>query len=401
MSFDHENAFHTTTICVGSLGCAIQPITEPELGTARAALGPVKNETECAYGAGANACLRIEPIDSAAIIASYASDGIQKPNEYVAATEVGFTNVGEQATGRLFFTVDTKKQTLRVFAKDIPLPPKSSKIAIFFDVDRFNASSDVVNGADLGFQYDVDSGAKVSLTPFGSTPSSVRWIPTTTAPAWAAKAANIRGTIGTRRRVDFEFSYFIGSLAGTTTALGFALATQASTDTDLGAFPEDLGILGLNRMWNVTGTPFGLRRNLQPLVFKPPPGNALTYMTWNVKRFTKLMQTVEDAVRPAFPALNTSSISNASVGEFIGQKFADVVALQELWDADGAEEILKAANTVRRAKGLVPYEMVGPSDFAPSILAQLPGNVSLRPDQTNGGVYIFSARPAMTFTRTA
>jgi hypothetical protein len=166
-----------------------------------------------------------------------------------------------------------------------------------------------------------------------------------------------------------------------------------NTGAGLGVFPDDVGVLGHSDEWTFANSPFVQRDQFQTLVFRTLPGRALTFMTWNAKRFTPLMQTTEDLANLASAGLlDTSDLTDQEIGTFIGQQGADVVALEELFRAEGAKAIADAANQVRLANGLPPYEVVGSSDLAPSILQSLPGDVSLRPDETNGGVYLLSAR---------
>jgi hypothetical protein len=356
----------------------------------------VFDEDHCAYGPGANKCLRVEPLNP---VVSPNINGIMGPSEYRLATEVAFTNLGDQGSGRVYFAVDSFASKLRVFAQDIPLPPGVGSVGLFIDFDRFAPGSDYVTAGDHAFIVGVDTGNLVRLRPVGIG-TATKWGSSTSGPPVKRKVANLRTSPSGHRRVDIELEVTLtGYKGGTETAIGVALATSApaaGTPGAMGTFPEDNGASAPTQMWTQPNTPLGRRDRMQTLAFRSPPGNALTFMTWNVKRFTPFMQTLEDIASLVTPLLDTSGVSDTAIGNFIGDHPTDVVALQEVFRSYSAEAIQVAANQRRALAGLPPYQLVGPIDFGPSILTNLTPDPFLRqPDETQGGTYILTSRRVM------
>jgi endonuclease/exonuclease/phosphatase family metal-dependent hydrolase len=387
-------------MCVIGGGCRIKS-DDAELGTTRAALGPIPDASQCNYGVGKNKCLNVEPVTRPNTLV----DGVLMQNEYLAATEVGFSNLGVPGSGRLFFTIDVSRKFLRIYAKDMPIPAGASRVAVLLDFSRFNATSNYVTTGDFGFEYDIDSKVKRTLVPTG-TGASTRWATTssTSVPAFTVRHGNLRGTsTSVPRRVDIEMRIDVSGQFGTTPdAMGIAIATSmvpsvtGAPGVGLGTFPEDIGALVSSQMWTVADSPLVQRANFQTLLVKPAPGNPISFMTWNVKRFTALMQRVEDlASVVSSELLDTSGIGDDQIATFIVDQNVDVVALQEVWRSKSALKIRDVANELRRARGLPEYTLVNSSDLAPSILGELAAQVSLRPDETHGGTYILSARTVM------
>jgi endonuclease/exonuclease/phosphatase family metal-dependent hydrolase len=369
----------------------------------------IPSEKNCVKGVGPNQCVYVEPFDApaAAIV-----DGKEDTDEYYGATEMEFANLGVPGTGRVKVALNKSKTTLRIFAKGLPLPPTSTQVFVALDFSRDEPNATWVDASDIGFEYDIDSGAARRMVPSGAAVNT-KWVSSPSTAAWSVKATNLTSTdIGNTRRVDIEFRIPVKGLWGSTDkVVGIAMGTSIKPTTSgptakaIGMFPQPTAPLPSSDLWRAPGNAFAKRENYQTLLLGRAPVQPLTYMNWNVKRFTSYMTAVEyvglQTQNGPGSTLVTSNISSKEIGEFIGAQRADIVGLEEVWSQDAAAELLAAANQRRSKYGLAPYEMVTPPEFSPGVVQLLPKDSLLRFDETHGGTYIFtSQRILQTGSRT-
>jgi Endonuclease/Exonuclease/phosphatase family len=388
-------------------------------------------ELTCSGGvesAGPNKCMTVPPVNKPApapnaVWDPFITDGVRTQTEYFGAIDFPYVYPQKKLSGgQIFVNIEQNLKTLHVFLENIPALPEG-EIRVYLDNGRFTTSPDgtaTFNDPtleDRAYAIDLKTGAKRILRAV-NTAGVISWQPIPLQlclpPPYVCNVEKFDGVLGAMSAADpatgvvrFNAEYTITLPALTSVpnggppGVGFAVAQSLPPPTTgvtvlrspgMGAFPEQLAITGTQQVQvgNTTITEeipssnvIDTKRNLfQTLVFGPPAGVPLRFMTWNIKRFTPFMHFVE-SLAPGSP-LDDSQVPPELIGQFLAS--FDVVALQEAWDADDLQKILAAANAARATAGQTPFFQIGPIDF--------PKGQGISFDSTTGGVFILSKFPA-------
>jgi hypothetical protein len=377
---------------LGAVACQ-QP--EPELGLAESAVQALAcSDAEIAAGR----CRVVPPLDKVPGTPGWAPfvvDGVLTPTEYWGAVELPYANIARGvAGGHVLVNVSADLRRLNIFLDDLPGSPEG-ELRVYLDHDRFREFADtdpaypMVGKEDRAYGLDLGTGAVRRLSP-QVIAGVLQWAPLAGVVDYAAHIGAITGSFPTDR-FDAELSIPIDAVtrdADGHPGIGFAVAqVPPENGSSTGACPEALVIDGY------TATPFGAapiaaprprdleRTRYETLVFGVD-GHELTFVTWNVKRFTDFMEFWEGLFNS--DALPDGKIDPALIGAQLGS--FDVVALEEAWSKSEANAIRDAANVARAAAGLAgTFQLHGPIDFAKT------SGVSF--DSTTGGVYVMSPYP--------
>ena len=383
---------HKTLAVAMALVACQEP--EPDLATSASALQTLS----CTPGVeeiGAGKCKNVPPLNKTPSPdwPAFIVDGALTPKEYWGAVELPYANIRRGlAGGHVLVTVSADPRRLNIFLDDLP-GSREGELRVYLDHDRFRVFPDgdpaypTVGREDRAYGLNLTTGAVRRLAPqlIGGV---LQWATLAGPLDFAAHIGAVTGT-GDQTRVDAEFSVpidFVTADAAHRPGIGFAVAqVPPENSTSVGGSPEELVIDGC------TPSPAGCtpiaaprprdldRTRYQTLIFAPN-GRPLSFMTWNVKRFTDFMSFWEDLFSDnPFP---DAKVDPALIGAQIAR--ADVVALEEAWDHSEAMQIVAAANALRAANE--QFQIYGPIDFNKT------NGISF--DSTTGGVYILSAHPA-------
>jgi hypothetical protein len=160
---------------------------------------------------------------------------------------------------------------------------------------------------------------------------------------------------------------------------GFGLGVQAVKNG--GGFPEELTTSDLP---NQSTGEIRFRRRLQTILLGRPEGFNLRMMSFNIHRF------YGNNLNGPF-----AKVSTQDIGNFLHEKGADIIAIQEGWDEAQVKSILAALNLRRKAEGKSVMMAHGPGDFEQSWHWAITGFTGSflageDPYATHGGLWIFS-----------
>jgi hypothetical protein len=342
---------------------------------------------------GPSKCKSVPPINKVPGTADwppFVVDGTRTDNEYWGATIFPYANLARKiAGGEVHVNVSADLKSLHVFLDNLP-GSIEGEIRIYLDYDRFRSfpdgdpAFDDLAPTDRAFALNLQTGALRKLQPVlvGTT-----WQWQAMPPPAGFQA--IKGTVsgmGKQTRFDAEFRIPLDTVtkdASGRPGVGFAVAQVPGENStgSRGAFPEQMVGTEMAPLPSPIQTD---RRLYQTLIFAKPIGKQLTFMTWNVKRYTDFMTKWQEKLFAPndFP---DDTVPIDAVGRFLSS--FDVVALEEGWDKAEVEAIVAAANTRRamHVPPLPPYQLYGVPDFERT--GPLFG---IEFDQTNGGIYIMT-----------
>lgn len=341
-------------------------------------------------------------------------DGVRSDHEYDAATTLPYTDTKLHATGKIFARAFQYKKTvppwqggatrvagyLKLFLEEIPLKyvqvtgefddpeTDSGLIVLGIDRNRFTGADQLPDAADLFYLVDLKGVRPAAAFRFNRTTNAFE---PAGAAAFHAGACAADPSSSSVLRCSGELQVALAedelrplpmpdedvqpgiglTVAPMRTVIGnaFSLPPQAALP-EAAATARLLDVL-LNRRYAVS------------LLFGTPQGHRVKYMSWNIKRSSI------GALGGPF-----QEVEDAEVGKFLADK-ADVIALQEGWNIEQVEAIVKAANERRATLGLAPLAAYGPNDAVDSAWRYVVGAVGggFTAEGTSSGLWVLSALP--------
>ncbi len=288
-------------------------------------------------------------------------DGKRDPTEWSGAFSLPYTNLSLFATGKIWLAVadhgsaSNPRHVLHLFLEDIPIdnrpgtqiaptaaaPLNRHILRIYIDHDRFTGDDTHFKGNDRYFEFDIKDGTQKASFSSSSIAGSFTWSKISNNPTgFKVKPGGCKPDSSTptvdRCNAELEVPLLLPDTLPPSPDLepgfGFAIAGQVNK----GGFPEDVTSIDPP----VQGTnEIRLRRRLHTVLLSRPKGFPLKLMSFNIHRFKS----------SAFQG-DFEKVDNDSIGKFLAEQNADVVAIQEGWDRDQVKTILDAANKYRLAK---------------------------------------------------
>jgi len=366
----------------------------PELSEASSEV-TVATSSTCNQGPGAQSCVQVWPYESTTSTSRWQVDGVKSPLEYAGSVGLPFVpdqllsglagSKKLQATGKVHIQRVTfepqpfgSQRALYVYFEDIPFLANATdtKLRIYLDNDRFADDSGSVASNDRRFTIDLASGTTVKTeSPTATTP--VLWLTAATGVGTSYKAGGCR-TVSTFYKVcSGEMRIPLGASVDVAPAPGLdpGIGLFVRTVTMHGSAPQIGDTLYARSDYD--------RRAWQTVLFAPPVGFDLSFMTWNVRRFVEgspLETTGFQYVKPE------------DIGRYLADN--DIVTLQEGWDRTHVQRIVNGANARRAELHKKPLVAYGPVNFEPG-LSDLLTKVVDGVEDTQGGLWTLSSLPIM------
>ena len=357
----------------------------------------VPDSEECNLGVGPNMCVFVAPTKGAVLAERITIDGKRTDSqEWVNATEVPYTDPNIYANGRILLRASGNPAAthgvagwLYVYLEDIPsYGDKSAPLLIFVDHRRFTSakltgeSDDRVYEIPLGggpvkaYRPTIDPNNNITLSPVAA--QSVEFARENDAciidPAdqmpqlWRCHA---------ELKLPLTMSDVLPPDQGLRPGIGFAVLAKGLK----ASMPEAIAVL--QQYHSPNAAPWIDRRNAETLLFGPPKGFPVGYMSWNMK-LSDVSGIAEDFL----------DVDDFTRGEWLGGLDADVVALQEGWNKDRVKNVLDAANARRDLDGKPIFHAYGSIDFTDNVMQEAVTSVAMLmaggTDGTAGGLWIFS-----------
>ncbi|MBI2565795.1 MAG: hypothetical protein HYV63_02015 [Candidatus Schekmanbacteria bacterium] len=299
------------------------------------------------------------------------------------------------------------KYVLRVFLQDLlvetpdPMKMAPPPIAVYLDLDRFSSATPLAAG-DRGFLLSApkttQQGSATALVP--DTAGSA-WIELTTAKSDWAGATVLKSTLdlgnGAKAYVvdgEIELSIPAGLAPLAQGYAGIGLAVAIAYDWKSGkyahaTFPEAMLQAASDALGADTKTAsVSDRLSYYTLLLGEPKGKPVSFMSWNIHRFTPAMHFFDSSDH-----FDDYLVSDYDVATALFD--LDVVGIQEGFDGKSVKAIAKEANKMRAARGLAPYQVIGPVEWkgvwssSASFWGYLVDNQQVGGDD-QGGVWILS-----------
>jgi hypothetical protein len=385
--------------------------TEPEEALGQVASAKITDviptSASCNLGHGPLRCVYVPHLKAnlrpEAPLHPFQLDGIRGEKEWTGSAELSYNNLTSKANdGKIHLAIPQSltflasgasllRTNLLLFFEDFPIdtraaPDEFGVVRVYLDYERFTGNDEYIGPKDRIFEFDIVQG--VPLRRFGGTTTST-WVQHGGSPGFEVATSvknckpdpstNILLRCNAEVRIPLDNSALTKPDPKSSVLPGFGLlitdGQKAPNPNFVNSYPPGHNNNSNNQIGQAES-----RKTWQTVLIGRPKGFPLKFMSWNIHRFKS------DWLQEEF-----KHVENSDIGRFLALN--DVVAIQEGWDSNAVDEILKHANVARKQAGLPPFVKYQPphvvtpekQGFFEYLISTVTGE-----NEVHGGTWIFS-----------